>query len=119
MENLSGCPQDTQHEQDTHKRWQVGQRLEDRHKDESAYTQPEDDVALCFRKLADIGLGQVLFLVELAFQVQAEDEGRDEHRYQRRNEYFAKYTLCGNDAFNPKHDGGHIANGRESTSRIG
>ena len=105
--------------QDAHKRRQMGDGLEDRHKDETAHAEPEDDVALHFGELCHFGFRQILAFVELSVERILQDEGRDDHRYERRNEDFGEHALCGDDALDPEHDGGDVANGREGTAGVG
>ena len=47
------------------------------------------------------------------------DESRNKHRHQRRNKNLTENTSRGDRTSNPKHNGGYIANGRESTTRVG
>ena len=97
----------------------MGDGLEDGYKDETTDTQPEDDVALYFGKLTDVSDREVLRLVELALELQAEDDGRDDHRDERGEENLAEHALGGDDALDPQHDGGDVANGREGTTGVG
>ena len=101
MEDFRSSPQDAQYQEDAHERWQMGEGLEDRYEDKTTYAQPKDDVALNLGKLGDIGLGQVLFLVELTLELQTEDKGWNEHGNQRWDEDFADNALSGDDALNP------------------
>ena len=56
MEDLRHGPEHTQNQEDTHERWQMGQRFEHWYETETTHTQPEDDVAL--------GLGVVVMGLE-------------------------------------------------------
>ena len=118
VEDLCNCPKQTQNKQDAHEWRQMSNRLEDGHKAQTAYTQPEDDVALRLGKGTDIGLWQILLLIKLAFQLILQDKGRYQHRNQRWDKDFGQHTLSSNNALNPKHDGGYIANRRECASRV-
>ena len=118
VEDLRHRPKDTKHEQDTHKRRQMGQRLEDRYEDETTDTQPENDITLRFRKLTYISLWQILLFVEFAIELVLQDKGWYEHGDQRRDEYLGNHALRRNDTLNPKHNRRDVANGRESTSGI-
>ena len=116
MEDFRGRPKDTQHQQDTHKRRQVRDGLEDRHEDESTDAQPEDDVTLCFRELADLCFRKILFLIELSLEGEADDDGRDDHRDEGWDKDFRQYTLCGDDTLDPQHDGSDVADRGEGTT---
>ena len=116
---LCGGPQHAEYQQDAHERWQVGDGLEDRYEDQSAYAQPEDDVALHLRELADLGSRQVLCLVELTLQLHAENEGGNHHRDERWDEYLAEHALCGDDTLDPQHDGRHVTDRREGATAVG
>ena len=119
MEDLSDCPQHAEHEQDAHKRGQMGDGLEDGHEAETAHAEPEDRVALGLGELAHLRLRQILLLVELTFQLILQDEGRYEHRHQRRYEDLRQHTLCRYDALDPKHNRRDVANRREGASGVG
>ena len=97
----------------------MGECLEDRHKYETSHAKPEDDVALHLGELTDIGCRKVLTFIELSVERILQDEGRDDHRYERRNEDFGEHALGGDDALDPKHDGGDVADGREGTAGVG
>ena len=116
VENLSNSPQQTKNQQDAHEWRQVGDGLEDGHKAQTAYTKPEDDVALRLSECANIGLRQILLLIKLALELVLQNECRYKHRYERWNKYLCKHTLSGDYALNPEHDGGNVANGREGAS---
>ena len=88
----------------------MGEGLEDRHETETAYAQPEDDVALSLRELGDISLGEIVLFVKLAIQLVLQDECWHEHRHKRRNKDFREDTLCRDDTLDPEHDGGDVAN---------
>ena len=118
-DRICGGPQQTEYQQDAHERGQVGDGLEDGDEDEAADTQPEDDVALYLGKLTDVSDREVLRLVELALELQAEDDGRDDHRDERGEENLAEHALGGDDALDPQHDGGDVADGREGTAAVG
>ena len=92
--------------------------LEYRNKAQAANTQPEDDITLCLRELAHLGLRQVLLFVELAIELVLQDKGWYEHGDQRRDEYLGNHALRRNDTLDPKHNRRDVANGRESTSGI-
>ena len=116
MENLRDRPKHAKHKQDTHEWGQMRNRLEDRHEAQTTYPKPEDYVALGLRKLTDFRFRQVLRLIELTLQLELKDESRHHHRYKRGHKYFADDTLSGDHPFDPKHDGRHVTDGRESTS---
>ena len=71
------------------------------------------------RKGTHLGFRQVLFLVELPFQLVLQDKGRYQHGYERGEEDLGDDTLRSDDTFNPQHDGGNVADGRECTTRVG
>ena len=87
----------------------MGDGLEDRYKDKTTNTQPENDVALGLGKLADLVDYEILRLVKLALQRILQDEGGHQHRYQRRDENLGNHSLGGNHTLDPKHDGRHVA----------
>ena len=116
VENLCNCPQQSQNQQNAHEWRQMSNSLEDGHKAETTNTKPEDDVTLRLCELAYISLWKILLLVELALKLILQDKCRYKHRNKRRNKDFSKHTLSGDNALNPEHDGGNVANRRESTS---
>ena len=116
MEDLGHGPQYAEHEEDAHERRKMGDALEDGHKDQTAYAEPEDDVALNLGELADFGGDEVLLFIKLSTQRILQDEGRHQHRYQRGDEDFSKDALSGDHSLDPQHNGGDVANGRECAS---
>ena len=120
IENLCGGPKYTQHKQDAHKWRQMGDSLENRHKDQTTHTEEKDNLTLGCRETVGLLNDSCVFCkLQITLQRQRENIGRKEHRHQRRNEYFRDDTGCSDDTLVPKHDGGHVANWRESTTRIG
>ena len=119
MEHLCHRPQYTQHQQDTHKWWQMSDGLEDRHEYQSAHTQQEDYLTLVLGKGCHLIYFQVLLLVKLTLERQTQDSSRNNHRHQRGHENLCEHTLGRNHTLDPQHDGGHVTNRREGTTRVG
>ena len=112
IEYFCDRPEHTEHKQNAHKRWQVGNGLEDRHENETTDTKEEDSLTLAGRqKVTIIVNNRFLCKREGALQREREDIGRDDHRHHRRDEDLHDDTSCGDDTLVPKHDGGDIADG--------
>ena len=99
----------------------MGEGLEDGHKDEAAHTQLEDGTSLAHVQVVFRSFLRILVFRghQVALELQREDVGRDEHRDERGDEDFGDDTEGGDDPAVPQHDGGHVADRREGTSRVG
>ena len=120
VEHLSHSPQHSQHEQYAHKRRQVGDGLEHRHKYQSAYAKEEHCLALhlCKMVLHTLVLAVVLHL-HLSLQAKREDIRRHQHRHHRRQEHFHDDTRRRQQPLVPQHDSGHVAYRRKGTAGVG
>ena len=56
---------------------------------------------------------------QFALERERENVSRNDGRHQRRDENLLDDTGSGDETFVPQHDGGHVADGRECTARIG
>ena len=121
IEHLGSSPQHTQNQEDAYEWRQVGNALEDRNEDQTANTQPEHSLALTFCEVAyrSILLGRNLRHHEFALQHGLKDEGWNHHGNHRWDEDLGNHTSCGYQSLVPKHDGGNVADGRESATRVG
>ncbi len=120
VEHLCHRPEHAQHEQNADERRQVGNRLENRHENQSAHTEEENRFALAGRKLA--GLETLRLLLgegQFALQRERQDVGRNHHRHERRQENLHNHARRRNHALVPEHDCRHVADGREGAARIG
>ena len=119
IEDLRSRPQHAQDEQNTHKRREMGDRLEDRYEDETANTQEEYNLTLTRRKtVCLLNHDCILLYLKVALQREREDIGRNNHRHHRGDEYLHDNTCCCNHTLVPQHDGSNITYRREGTTRI-
>ena len=111
IENFGSSPENTQYQKDSYEWRQVGDTLEDRNEDQTAYSQPEHCLALTFGEIADrcILLGRNLRHHEFALQHGLKDEGWNHHGNHRRDEDFGDNAGSSNQSLVPEHDGGNIA----------
>ena len=121
IEHFCERPKRSEHQEDAHEGGQVGEAVEDGHKEQAAHTETEDAVALDFGELMPrSGLGSFARgRGEFAFEAELQNGGRHNHRNKTGDEDFLDDALGGEAAFDPEHDGGHIADGGESTTGVG
>ena len=120
IEDLRHRPQHAKHEQDAHKRRQMGNGLEDRYKDQTAHAEEEDYLALGSAQAVGLLLdGHLLRSSQFALQRKRKDIGRNDHRHERRDENLHDDARSRDHALVPEHDGRHVADRREGATRVG
>ena len=111
-------PQDTQHEENADERRHVGDGLEYGHEDETAHTEEEDGFLLSRRNEVAAGDDAVSF-GQFAFELPGHEEQRNDKGGHTRQEYIGHQGGGSHVAIDPKHDGGHVTDGRPGAAGIG
>lgn len=122
IEHLRHGPEHAQHEQDADEGRQVCDAFEDGNEDETADAEEEDEFSLHAVQVVSIGdfAGVFVFAVfDVAFQFCLQQQCGNHHGDDGRHEDFLDDAGCGDESFVPKHDGGHVADGREGTAAVG
>lgn len=120
VEQFGDQPKQAEHQKYADKRGDMREGLEDGDEHQSAYTDPEDCLALAFcQGVVDGVRFHGCARGQRALEREGEQVGRDDDGNERGDEEFFDDSGRRDEAFVPEHDGGDVADGREGASGVG